>query len=106
MKCIYCERGMWRIIAPVSLRFLPEQEWNVSMLKKAKTVYRQMVARVPGIGGLTGSFPHICLVAGMIWLPIDWMGRPQALAAGGDCCDFYSCKKDSKWDQDRGKIEQ
>ena len=183
------------------------------MKKKAKAIYRQIVARTPGIGGLTGNSLHICLVAGMIWLSIyeaaegkmgeecfgnlvvagmespmvkasftgkaktaftrtaqqkraakavrdnaapggpfnwqaeiilgrdteeytiryrqcglcalgrqeglphlvpylcaldtlsiDWMGgalyRTKTLSADGDCCDFYICKKDSKWDRE------
>ena len=66
MKYTYCERFMWHIIAPASLRFLSEQGWDVSKLKKkAKEIYRQMATRTPGIGGLTGNSLHICLVAGM-----------------------------------------
>ncbi len=34
MKYTYCERFMWHIIAPASLRFLSEQGWDVSKLKK------------------------------------------------------------------------
>ena len=212
MKYTCCEKAMWHIIAPASLRFLSEQGWDVPVMKKkAKTIYRQMVTRTPSIGGLTGNSLHICLAAGMIWLSIyeasegrmdekcfagmvdagmkgsivkasftgkaktaftlaaqqkraakavrdnaapggafnwqaevipgrdaeeytilyrqcglcalgrqeglpqlvpylcaldtlsiDWMGgalyRTQTLAAGGNCCDFHICKKDSKWD--------
>jgi hypothetical protein len=33
---------------------------------------------------------------------VDMMGgvlhRTKTLATGGDCCDFYVCKKGSKWD--------
>ena len=25
-------------------------------------------------------------------------GMAVGVAAGGDCCDFYICKKNSKWD--------
>ena len=50
MKYTYCERFMWHIIAPASLRFLSEQGWDVSKpKKKAKAIYRQIVARMPGI---------------------------------------------------------
>lgn len=215
MKYTCCERLMWQIIAPASLRYLSEQGWDATPLKKkAKTIYRQMVTRTPGIGGLTGNSLHICLVAGMIWLSIyeaaegkmgedcfgkmvvaglespmvkasftgkakaaftlaaqqkraakavrdnaapggafnwqaevvlgrdaeeftvlyhqcglcalgrqeglsqlvpylcaldtlsiGWMGgalyRTKTLAAGGDCCDFYICKKDSQWDREQ-----
>ncbi|EOS66989.1 L-2-amino-thiazoline-4-carboxylic acid hydrolase [Oscillibacter sp. 1-3] len=214
MKYTCCERLMWHIIAPASLRFLSAQGWDVSDLKKkAKTIYRQMAAHTPGIGGLSGNSLHICLVAGMIWLSvyeaaegrmgescfagmvkagmespmvkasftgkaktsftrtaqqkravkavrdnaapggpfnwqaevilgrdaeeytilyrqcglcalgrqeglphlvpylcaldtlsIDWIGgklrRTKTLASGGDCCDFYICKKGSKWDRE------
>lgn len=56
---------------PASFRFLSEQGWDVSDLKKkAKAICRQIVARTPGIGGVTGNSLHICLVAGMIWLSI------------------------------------
>ena len=38
-------------------------------------------------------------------MSIDWMGgvlhRTKTLATGGDCCDFYICKKDSRWDKER-----
>ena len=34
MKYTYCEQLMWHIIAPASLRFLSEQGWDVSKLKK------------------------------------------------------------------------
>jgi P-type E1-E2 ATPase len=50
MKYTYCERFMWHIIAPASLRFLSEQGWDVSKpKKKAKAIYRQIVARTPGL---------------------------------------------------------
>lgn len=26
--------------------------------------------------------------------------RTKTLASGGDCCDFYICKKDSRWDME------
>lgn len=38
-------------------------------------------------------------------MSVDWMGgqlyRTKTLAAGGDCCDFYICKKGSRWDKER-----
>ena len=50
MKYTYCKRFMWQIIAPASLRFLSEQGWDVSKpKKKTKAIYRQIVARIPGI---------------------------------------------------------
>ena len=31
--------------------------------------------------------------------------RTKTLAAGGDCCDFYICKKKSKWDTEHKRGE-
>ena len=49
--------------------------------------------------GLSHLVPYMCALDTM---SIDWMGgvlhRTKTLAAGGDCCDFYICKKNSKWD--------
>ena len=52
--------------------------------------------------GLSHLVPYMCALDTM---SIDWMGgvlyRTKTLAAGGDCCDFYICKKDSRWDKER-----
>ena len=52
--------------------------------------------------GLPHLVPHMCALDTM---SLDWMGgvlhRTKTLAAGGDCCDFYICKKDSRWDKER-----
>lgn len=52
--------------------------------------------------GLAHLVPYLCALDTM---SIDWMGgrlyRTKTLAAGGDCCDFYICKKDSRWDKER-----
>lgn len=52
--------------------------------------------------GLPHLVPYLCALD---TLSIDWMGgalyRTKTLAAGGDCCDFYICKKDSKWDREQ-----
>ena len=49
--------------------------------------------------GLSHLVPYMCALDTM---SIDWMGgvlhRTKTLATGGDCCDFYICKKNSKWD--------
>ena len=49
--------------------------------------------------GLSHLVPYMCALD---TVSIDWMGgvlyRTRTLAAGGDCCDFYICKKNSKWD--------
>lgn len=52
--------------------------------------------------GLPHLVPHLCALDTMSF---DWMGgrlyRTKTLAAGDDCCDFYICKKDSRWDKER-----
>ncbi|MBO5146434.1 MAG: L-2-amino-thiazoline-4-carboxylic acid hydrolase [Lachnospiraceae bacterium] len=49
---------------------------------------------------LSRLVPYLCVLD---TLTIDWMGgvlhRTKTLATGGDCCDFYLCKKGSKWDE-------
>lgn len=50
--------------------------------------------------GLLHLVPYLCVLDTM---SIEWMGgslyRTQTLATGGDCCDFYVCKKGSHWDK-------
>ena len=52
--------------------------------------------------GLPHLVPYLCALDTM---SVDWMGgrlyRTKTLAAGGDCCDFYICKKGSRWDKER-----
>lgn len=52
--------------------------------------------------GLFHLVPHMCVLDIM---SVDWMGgvlhRTKTLATGGDCCDFYICKKGSQWDVER-----
>ena len=52
--------------------------------------------------GLSHLVPYMCALD---TVSIDWMGgvlyRTRTLAAGGDCCDFYICKKGSRWGQER-----
>ena len=52
--------------------------------------------------GLSYLVPYMCALDTM---SIGWMGgvlhRTKTLATGGDCCDFYICKRDSKWDRER-----
>lgn len=49
--------------------------------------------------GLLRLVPYMCVLD---ILSIDWMGgvlhRTKTLASGDDCCDFYICKKGSRWD--------
>lgn len=48
--------------------------------------------------------PHMCALD---TLSVEWMGgvlyRTKTIATGGDCCDFYVCRKGSKWDAERSK---
>lgn len=50
--------------------------------------------------GLLHLVPHMCVLD---IRSVEWMGgvlyRTQTLATGGDCCDFYVCKKGSQWDR-------
>lgn len=52
--------------------------------------------------GLPHLVPYLCALDTM---SVDWMGgrlyRTKTLATGGDCCDFYICKKGSRWDKER-----
>lgn len=56
--------------------------------------------------GLPQLVKYLCALDTM---SIGWMGgslyRTKTLAAGGDCCDFYICKKDSKWDNEKKRGE-
>lgn len=49
--------------------------------------------------GLAHLVPAMCLLD---IRAVEWMGgvlyRTQTLADGGDCCDFYICRKGSRWD--------
>lgn len=57
--------------------------------------------------GLFHLVPYMCTLDIKF---AEWMGgvlyRTKTLASGGDCCDFYICRKDSKWDQERQNNEQ
>lgn len=56
--------------------------------------------------GLAHLVPYMCVLDIM---SIDWMGgvlyRTKTLATGGDCCDFYICKKGSKWHEERQQAD-
>lgn len=51
--------------------------------------------------------PYMCQ---MDYISVDLMGgvlhRTKTLASGGDCCDFYVCKKGSRWDREARLREQ
>ncbi|MCI6378734.1 MAG: L-2-amino-thiazoline-4-carboxylic acid hydrolase [Clostridiales bacterium] len=52
--------------------------------------------------GLLALVPQMCVLD---VLSVEWMGgvlyRSKTLATGGDCCDFYVCRKGSKWHAER-----
>lgn len=52
--------------------------------------------------GLFHLVPYMCTLD---IKSVEWMGgvlyRTKTLATGGDCCDFYICRKDSKWDRQK-----
>lgn len=54
--------------------------------------------------GLPHLVRHMCAVD---TLSVSWMGgvlyRTKTLATGGDCCDFYICRRGSRWDEERKK---
>lgn len=54
--------------------------------------------------GLLHLVPHMCVLD---IKSVEWMGgvlyRTKTLATGGDCCDFYVCRKGSHWDLERRK---
>ena len=85
MTYTYCEAAMWHIMMPAAFRYLSETEpdWDIPALKRrSRQVYRQIVSRTPDIGSMTKNPLRVCMT-------------------GGDCCDFYICKRDSKWDRER-----
>lgn len=52
--------------------------------------------------GLSHLVPYMC---DLDIISVEWMGgvlyRTKTLATGGDCCDFYICKKGSEWHKQR-----
>lgn len=55
-----------------------------------------------GLGRKLGHSELVPYMCQMDYISVDMMGgvlhRTKTLATGGDCCDFYVCKKGSKWD--------
>lgn len=73
MKYCCCETVIWHAMASAAFRYLAQQEpeWDISALKRrARRVYRQMVARTPDIGSMAENPLRVCLTAGMLWLSI------------------------------------
>lgn len=52
--------------------------------------------------GLMRLMPAMCVLDIQ---SVEWMGgvlyRTKTLAEGGDCCDFYICRKGSQWDLEK-----
>lgn len=52
--------------------------------------------------GLFHLVPYMCV---MDITSVEWLGgvlyRTKTLAEGGDCCDFYICRRDSEWDKQK-----
>lgn len=57
--------------------------------------------------GLFHLVPYMCTLD---IKSVEWMGgvlyRTKTLATGGDCCDFYICRKDSEWDRQRRSVTE
>lgn len=69
MKNSACEKLMWLVLGTPSLAYLRQQGTPVDP-KKAKGIFRQMVAETPEIGGLRENPLRMCLAAGMVWLSV------------------------------------
>ncbi|MDO5424613.1 MAG: L-2-amino-thiazoline-4-carboxylic acid hydrolase [Eubacteriales bacterium] len=56
--------------------------------------------------GLFHLVPYMCMLD---IKSVEWMGgvlyRTKTLAAGEDCCDFYICRKNSRWDIEKDHCE-
>lgn len=57
--------------------------------------------------GLFYLVPYLCALDIM---SVQWMGgvlyRTKTLAQGGDCCDFYICRKGSQWDIEKSSCRR
>lgn len=127
MKNTICEKLMWSAMTPAIFKYIAAhyRDTDASKVKKkSHKNFKDMLARTPDIGGFTKNPLRICVTGGIVWLAVyeamdgamsheqfgeiisaDLMGgvlyRAGTLAEGAEKCDFYVCKKDSKWDQER-----
>ena len=83
-----------------------EFNWQTEFIKGRDENEYTIIYRRCGICALAKKLNHLELVKYMCVLDImsvDMLGgvlhRTKTLAEGKDCCDFYICKKDSKWDK-------
>lgn len=82
-----------------------EFNWKTEFIKGRDENEYTIIYRQCGICALARKLNHLELVKYMCVLDImsvDMLGgvlhRTKTLAEGKDCCDFYICKKGSKWD--------
>lgn len=83
-----------------------EFNWKTEFLKGRDENEYTIIYKKCGICALARKLNHTNLVKYMCVLDImsvDMLGgvlhRTQTLAEGKECCDFYICKKGSKWDK-------
>ena len=83
-----------------------EFNWQTEFIKGRDENEYTIIYRRCGICALAKKLNHSELVKYMCVLDImsvDMLGgvlhRTKTLAEGKDCCDFYICKKGSKWDK-------
>lgn len=83
-----------------------EFNWKTEFIKGRDENEYTMIYKRCGICALAKKLNHQELVKYMCVLDImsvDMIGgvlhRTKTLAEGKDCCDFYICKKGSKWDK-------
>ena len=82
-----------------------EFNWNTEFIKGRDENEYTIIYKQCGICALARKLNHPELVKYMCALDImsvDMLGgvlhRTKTLAEGKDCCDFYICKKGSRWD--------
>lgn len=83
-----------------------EFNWKTEFIKGRDENEYTIIYKKCGICALAKKLNHQELVKYMCVLDVmsvDMIGgvlhRTKTLAEGKDCCDFYICKKGSKWDQ-------
>lgn len=83
-----------------------EFNWKTEFIKGRDENEYTIIYKKCGICALARKLNHTNLVKYMCVLDImsvDMLGgvlhRTQTLAEGKECCDFYICKKGSKWDK-------
>ena len=83
-----------------------EFNWQTEFIRGRDENEYTIIYKRCGICALAKKLNHMELVKYMCALDImsvDMMGgvlyRTKTLAEGKDCCDFYICKKGSKWDK-------